>query len=93
MHETLFRFRTIRFFFSVYGIHMSPFFTVNGRLRPCVFDLGGDVAPEIVEIGFFYQSLVTKFYDKSDNNTNRRETFLSFFLFKVKLYIVYFLSF
>ncbi len=24
----------------VYGLRMSPFFTVNDRLRPCMFDLG-----------------------------------------------------
>jgi len=28
-------------------------------------DVTGDVAPEIVNIGFFYQSLVNRCYDKS----------------------------
>jgi hypothetical protein len=27
----------------VYDLRMSPFFTVNGRLRPCMFDLGDTV--------------------------------------------------
>jgi hypothetical protein len=26
----------------VHDLRMSPFFTVNGRLRPCMFDLGSE---------------------------------------------------
>ncbi|CAF3396553.1 unnamed protein product [Rotaria sp. Silwood2] len=43
-----------------------------GLQWPDDVDVTGDIAPEIVNIGFFYQSLMTKCYDKSNNNTNQR---------------------
>ncbi len=39
---------------------------------PADIDVTGDVAPEIVNIGFFYQSCVTRSYDKSSNNTHQQ---------------------
>jgi transitional endoplasmic reticulum ATPase len=34
----------------VYDLRISPFFSVNGRLRPCLFDLGGYVGADLASL-------------------------------------------
>ncbi len=42
----------------MYDLRISPFFSVNGRLRPCIFDLGTDGKASTTDVLFdFYVQL------------------------------------